>query len=179
MLNQRARRAPCAAREAVGHRAQYPHNSHTPAQPGVRTLCTRAARGLPCWPARTRKGRCSRPFLTSPPHPETSGEVRSGTAAKRVRSDQQGKPQSQNQSQTPKPYRRPAASICHAARGTRQHRPAASQPGTSGSTGTRAYRRPAASICHAMRGTRQRRQCPNTAGPHRAAPYEGASRPSS
>ena len=33
-------------------------------------------------------------------------------------------------------YRRPAASICHAARGTRQHRPAVIRPGTSGGAGT-------------------------------------------
>jgi secreted PhoX family phosphatase len=95
-------------------RAQPPHHTCGHCAPahgaGALLACPDAQRALP------------KPFLTSPPHPETSGEVRSGTAAKRVRSVQQGKTQSQSQSQTRNPYRRPAASICHAPRGTRQHR---------------------------------------------------------
>ena len=98
------------------------------------TVHPRCAR-VPCWPARTRKGRCSTPFLTSPPHHGTSGEARSGTAAKRVRSVQQGKSQGQGQGQTRNPYRRPAASICHAPRGTRRHRQVHCQRGTAASNG--------------------------------------------
>jgi hypothetical protein len=111
--------------------AQLPHTSRTARAGTVHPRCAR----VPCWPARTRKGRCSKAFLTSPPHPETSGEARSGTAAKRVRSVQQGKGQGQGQGQTRNPYRRPAASICHAPRGTRRHREVHCRRGTAASNG--------------------------------------------
>ena len=68
---------------------QHPHSGRTVQEPDVRPLCTRAARGCPAGlPGRAKGAAQTVPDLS--PHHGT-GEVRSGTAAKRVRSGQQGK----------------------------------------------------------------------------------------
>jgi hypothetical protein len=61
--------------------AQLPHTSRTERVDTVHPRCAR----VPCWPARTRKRRCSKAFLTSPPHHGTrGGEVRNSSKARPV-----------------------------------------------------------------------------------------------
>jgi hypothetical protein len=75
------------ARSARTLPAHHPHNAPTERADTVHPRCARVA--LLACPDAQRSLLQSVPDLT--PHPETSGEARSGTAAKRVRADQQGK----------------------------------------------------------------------------------------
>jgi hypothetical protein len=164
------------------------HNGHTPpVQRTYRTCghCAPALRAGALLACPDAQGALRKPFLTSPPHHGT-GEVRSGTAAKRVRSGQQGKTKvkvkvkvkprgiiglrppsatlraahdstgedcarEESRNRTLELYRRPAASICHAPRGTRQHRrrprPGGKQP--AGRQGCVAGLRPPSSALRA------------------------------
>ena len=119
--------------------AQRPDKTRTPAAHHPNRACG------PCAPALRAGALLASPdaqtalpkaFLTSPPHrknPGRRGQERSKARPVRPAGQGQSQNQGQSQGQSQNPYGRPAASICHAPRGTRQHR---HQPGCRGTTPT-------------------------------------------